>query len=57
MPAKSEKQQRAMGMALSIKRGKTSRSRAKGTVKKLLKMSQGDLEDFARKPKKARKKR
>ena len=47
MPAKSEAQRRAAGMALSIKRGKTPKSKAKGAVKSMLDMSEKELKKFA----------
>jgi len=55
MPAKSEKQRRAAGMALAAKRGKVSPRRLLGAAKQMyLDMTEAQLEDFARKTKKAR---
>lgn len=48
MPAKSENQRRAAGMALSAKRGKTDVSKLKGAAKDMYEsMSSTDLEHFA----------
>jgi len=50
MPAKSEKQRRLMGAALSYKRGESKHPTAE--AKKVAKsMSEEQLEDFASKPK------
>lgn len=43
----SRRQQRAMGAALSAKRGDTPKSKLKGASKEMVKMSEKDLEDFA----------
>ncbi|HKB89564.1 MAG TPA: DUF3008 family protein [Opitutaceae bacterium] len=50
MPATSKKQQRTMGAALAVKRGE---SKGFPLARKLAKgMSEKQLEDYARKPKK-----
>jgi len=50
VPATSKKQQRTMGAALAVKRGE---SRGFPMARKIAKgMSEKQLEDFARKPKK-----
>ena len=50
MPAKSEKQRRAAGAALSAKRGKTSPGKLIGASKQMYEsMSEQDLVDFAKK--------
>lgn len=50
MPAKSEKQRRLMGAALSYKRGENKN--ASDEVKKVAQsMTEAELEDFASKPK------
>lgn len=43
----SRKQQKAMGIALSAKRGDFPKSKLKGASKEMVKMSEKDLEDFA----------
>ena len=48
MPAKSENQRRAAGMALSAKRGKTPMSKLTGAAKTMSDMSETDLEHFAK---------
>jgi hypothetical protein len=48
MPAKSKKQQMAAGAALSAKRGKTPKSSLKGASRQMVKMSEKQLEDFAK---------
>jgi hypothetical protein len=48
MPAKSEKQRKLMGMALSAKRGKSKNPKAKKIASQ---MSEKELEDFATKRK------
>lgn len=48
MPAKSKKQQMAAGAALSAKRGERSKSSLKGASKQMVKMSEKQLEDFAK---------
>lgn len=53
MPAKSEKQRRLMGMALSAKRGKSKNPMAKKLASQ---MSEKQLEEFATKKKKKGKK-
>lgn len=56
MPAKSEKQRRLMGAALSYKRGENKNVSEK--VKDVAShMSESQLEDFASKPKSAKKKK
>lgn len=48
MPAKSKKQQKAAGAALSAKRGDTPKSKLKGASKEMEKsMSESQLEDLA----------
>ncbi|MBM7043691.1 MULTISPECIES: DUF3008 family protein [Rhizobium] len=48
MPAKSKAQQRAAGVALSAKRGETSKSELKGASKEMERsMSERQLEEFA----------
>jgi hypothetical protein len=49
MPAKSEKQRRIMGVALSMKRGETPKSYSKEAAEIASSMSEEDLEDFASK--------
>jgi len=49
MPAKSENQQQAAGIALSAKRGKTSPKRLFGAAKEMYKsMDEKQLEEFAK---------
>lgn len=49
MPAKSQAQQKAAGMALSAKRGDTPKSDLKGAAKEMYEsMSEDELEDFAK---------
>lgn len=56
MPAKSEKQRRLMGAALSYKRGENKN--ASDEVKKVAQsMTEAELEDFASKPKSNKKNR
>jgi len=52
VPAKSSRQMKAAGMALAAKRGKIPASKLKGAAKSMAKMSESDLRDFAKKPKK-----
>ncbi|MFC7335978.1 DUF3008 family protein [Haloferula chungangensis] len=48
MKAKSKKQQKAAGAALSAKRGETNKSELKGASKKMAdSMSEEELEDMA----------
>lgn len=48
MPAKSPEQQKAAGMALSAKRGKTPVSKLKGAAKQMYNnMNEKQLRDFA----------
>ncbi|MBZ0214957.1 MAG: DUF3008 family protein [Fimbriimonadaceae bacterium] len=48
MPAKSKAQQKAAGIALSAKRGKTKVSELRGASKEMYQsMSESELEDFA----------
>ena len=50
MPATSEKQRKAMGVALAAKRGKIPASKLKGPSKQMVSsMSEGQLRDFAKK--------
>jgi hypothetical protein len=51
MPATSEAQRKAAGMALAYKRGQLTKPPG-GAVKQMAKMSTESLRDFARKPKK-----
>lgn len=51
MPSKSGRQQRAAAIALAAKRGKIPISKLKGPAKAMVKMSEADLRDFAKKPK------
>jgi len=46
MPSESAKQQRSMAMALSIKRGKTPKKKARSAVRRMLSMSDQQLSDF-----------
>ncbi|MFV0328928.1 MAG: DUF3008 family protein [Dysgonomonas sp.] len=56
MPAKSEKQRRLMGAALSYKRGENKN--ANDEIKKVANgMTEKELEDFASKPKSTKKKK
>jgi len=56
MPAKSEKQRRLMGAALSYKRGENKN--ASDEIKKVANgMTESELEDFASKPKSSKKKK
>ena len=50
MPAESEKQRKAAGAALAVKRGQQPRSSLKGASKSMVKMSERQLRDYARKP-------
>lgn len=48
MPARSEQQQKLFGLALSVKRGDTPRSKASKEVLDIVdSMSEKDIEDFA----------
>ena len=48
MPAKSEKQRKLFGLALSVKRGITSRSQVSNDVLKIVdNMSEDQIKDFA----------
>lgn len=49
MPAKTERQRRAAGAALSAKRGKQSKSNLKGASKSMMEMSEKELEKMASK--------
>ncbi len=50
MPAKSEKQRKAAGAALSAKRGEMPKSKLKGTAKEMYEsMTEKQLEDYAKK--------
>ncbi|MCD7963630.1 MAG: DUF3008 family protein [Rikenellaceae bacterium] len=54
MPAKSEKQRRLMGAALSYKRGENSHASSK--IKEVANgMTEKQLEDYAKKPKGSKK--
>ena len=48
MPAKSERQRKLAGIALSMKRGETPKSYSKGAAK-MSKMTQKQLRDYAKK--------
>jgi hypothetical protein len=49
MPAKSKKQQRAAGAALSAKRGETKKSSLKGASKEMVEsMSEEELRELAK---------
>lgn len=53
MPAKSEKQRKAAGVALSVKRGKQKKSNLKGASKQMVdSMSETELRRMASKSKK-----
>lgn len=56
MPSTSEKMRRTAGMALSVKRGETPASRARGPVRQMMSMSENDLEDYASSIRKSKKK-
>ncbi len=51
MPAESEAQRSAAGMALRLKRGELTESKAGPVVKQMAKMKESSLRDFAKKPK------
>lgn len=55
MPAKSEKQRKAMGAALAVKRGKGKAKKGSPSAKMAKSMSEKQLVDFAKKPKKGKK--
>lgn len=56
MPAKTEKQRRAAGLALAVKRGKVPKNRVGGSAKKMASsMKTGELRKTAKK-RKSRKK-
>lgn len=48
MPSKSQSQQQAAAIALQVKRGEKPKSSLKGSSKNMYKMSEKDLEKFAR---------
>lgn len=52
MPATSEKQRRAAGVALAAKRGKIPLGKLKGAAKGMSQMNEQQLSEFAAKPKK-----
>ncbi len=55
MPAVSEDQRRAAGLALSAKRGNTPVSELRGAAKDMFdSMTEAELEELARKPKSRR---
>jgi hypothetical protein len=54
MPARSAAQQKAAGAALSAKRGDTPMADLKGASKSMLSMTEQQLEDFARTPRKGK---
>jgi len=47
MPALSQRQQKAAGMALVAKRGKVPMTKLKGAAKSMAKMKGSDLKEFA----------
>jgi hypothetical protein len=51
MPEESERQRKAAGAALSAKRGGRTTRSLLGPAKQMVKMSEAQLRDFARKPK------
>lgn len=55
MPATSEKQRRAAGAALAAKRGKGGKKKGGASAKMAESMTESQLRDFARKPKKGKK--
>ena len=57
MPAKSEAQRRMMGMALSMKQGKTPKSKSPAAAKIAKTMTGKQLKEFAKKPELGKKKR
>ena len=52
MPAVSERRRRIMGIALAIKRGKTPRSYSPEAAELADSMTEEQLEEYARKPRK-----
>jgi len=54
MPAASERQRKLAGIALAMKRGETPRSYSKEAAKMADSMTEGQLEEYARKPKSRR---
>ena len=55
MPAKSKAQQKAAGMALSAKRGKTQKGELKGAARDMYEsMSESELEEMAETPRKGK---
>lgn len=52
MPAESERQRKAAGAALGVKRGERPASSLRGASKQMLRMTRSQLEDYARKPSK-----
>lgn len=55
MPAENERRRKAAGIALAAKRGKIPMSKLKGPAKAMAKMSEQDLRDFAKTPKRKKK--
>jgi len=53
VPAESERQRKAAGVALAVKRGEAPASTLRGASKQMAKMTRSQLEDYARKPHKA----
>lgn len=49
MPAESEAQRKAAGAALAVRRGQAPKSSLRGASKAMLKMSESQLRDYARK--------
>lgn len=54
MPAKSEKQRKAMGAALAIKRGEANPKRGTASAKMAKSMTEKQLKEYAAKPHKKR---
>jgi len=52
MPAKSQSQARAAGMAMAAKEGKMPMSKMQGASKSMMKMPKEELEKFASTPRK-----
>ena len=50
MPAESESQRRAAGLALAVKRGEQPASSLRGAARSMLRMTRSQLEDLAREP-------
>lgn len=52
MPSVSERQRKAMGAALAAKRGTSKAKKGSASARMAASMSERQLEDFAKKPKK-----